>query len=83
MYPAGDRGRSLAETIENSDFDDNISATVGTSIECISAIQGLANDSEINAELPNFLLGLYQRAAAAGCLKQDNASLIKVFRGAC
>jgi 3-hydroxyisobutyrate dehydrogenase-like beta-hydroxyacid dehydrogenase len=80
MYPEGDRGRSLAETIEKSDFDDNISATVGTSIVCVSAIQSLANDSEINAELPDFLLGLYQRAAAAGCLKQDNASLIKVFR---
>jgi hypothetical protein len=35
----------------------------------------------INKELADFVSGLYQRAAAAGYAGQDNASLIKVFRG--
>ena len=82
MYPEGDRAHSLAMTIDKAKFDDNISATVGTSIEVVSAIQSLAVDLGINTELPDFVLGLYERAAAAGYLKQDNASLIKVFRSA-
>ncbi len=82
MYPEGDRGHSLAMTIDQAEFEENISATVGTSIEVVSAIQSLAVDLGINTELPDFILGLYKRAAAAGCLKQDNASLIKVFRSA-
>ena len=47
----------------------------------ISAIQSLAVDLGINTELPDFISELYQRAAAAGYAEQDNASLIKVFRG--
>jgi 3-hydroxyisobutyrate dehydrogenase-like beta-hydroxyacid dehydrogenase len=82
MYPEGDRAHSLAMTIDKAEFDENISATVGTSIEVVSAIQSLAVDLGINTELPDFVLGLYKRAAAAGWHKQDNASLIKVFRGA-
>jgi 3-hydroxyisobutyrate dehydrogenase-like beta-hydroxyacid dehydrogenase len=58
-----------------------ISATVGTSLEVISAIQSLAVDLGINTELPDLVLELYQHAAAAGYAGQDNASLIKVFRG--
>jgi hypothetical protein len=34
----------------------------------------------INSELPDFILGLYRRAAAVGHLQHDNASLIEVFR---
>ena len=83
MYPEGDRGHTLAMTIDKSEFEENISATVGTSIEVISAIQSLAVDLGINTEFPDFLLGLYQRAAAAGYTAQDNASLIKVFRADC
>ena len=81
MYPEGDRAHHLARAIETKQFDQNIAATVGTSIEVVSAIRGLATDLGINTELPDLLLGLYQRAAAAGCAEQDNASLIKVFRG--
>jgi 3-hydroxyisobutyrate dehydrogenase-like beta-hydroxyacid dehydrogenase len=83
VYPEGDRARHLAGTIDKDDFDDDIEATVATSIEVVSAIRDLAVDSGVNSELPDFILGLYQRAAAGGCLKQDNAALIKVFRGAC
>jgi len=82
MYTEGDRARHVARVIEQDNFDDNIAATVGTSIEVVSAIQNMAVDLGINTELPEFVLALYQRAAAAGCRKQDNASLIKVFRGA-
>lgn len=82
MYAEGERPHTLAMTIAKSDFDQNISATVGTSIEVFSAIQNLANDLGINTELPDFILGLYQRADQAGYRKQDNAALIKVFREA-
>jgi len=81
MFPEGDRARALAMTIDQAEFEENISATVGTSIEAVSAIQNLAVDLGINTELPDFILSLYQRAAAAGYLKHDNASLIKIFRG--
>lgn len=80
MYPQGDRGHTLAMTIDKSEFEENISATVGTSIEAVSAIRNLALDLGINRELPDFILGLYKRAAAAGYGEQDNASLIKIFR---
>jgi 3-hydroxyisobutyrate dehydrogenase-like beta-hydroxyacid dehydrogenase len=82
MYPAGDRAHALATTIDKGEFEENIGATVGTSIEAASAIQNLAVDLGINTEFPDFILGLYRRAAAAGYLEQDNASLIKVFRDA-
>jgi 3-hydroxyisobutyrate dehydrogenase-like beta-hydroxyacid dehydrogenase len=82
MYAEGDRPHTLAMTIDKGEFDQNISATVGTSIEVVSAIQSLAIDLGINTELPDFILDLYQRAAQAGYLKQDNGSLINVFREA-
>ena len=80
MYPEGDRSHHLAGNVEAGQFDRNIAATVGTSIEVISSIRDLARDLGINAEIPNFLLGLYQRAAEAGYLEQDNAVLVEVFR---
>ena len=80
MYPDGDRARHLATAIDSGRYDDNIVASVGTSIEVITAIRNLAVDLGINRELPDFILGLYRRAAAAGYLQQDNACLIEVFR---
>ena len=53
---------------------------MGTSIEVVSAIRKLAVDHGINSELPDFILGLYRRAEAAGYLEADNACLIEVFR---
>ena len=82
MYPEGDRSYHLARNIETEQYDQNIAATVGTSIEVVSAIRSLATDLGINTELPDLLLGLYQRAATAGCSELDNAALIKVFRAA-
>jgi 3-hydroxyisobutyrate dehydrogenase-like beta-hydroxyacid dehydrogenase len=82
MYPEGDRARALSMTIEKGEYEENIEATVGTSIEAASAIRNLAVDLGIDTEFPDFILGLYRRAAAAGYLEQDNASLIKVFRDA-
>lgn len=81
MYPEGDRARHLASVIDKDDFEKNISATVETSIEVVSAIRNFAVEIGIDSDFPDFLLNLYQRAAAAGYGKQDNASLIKVFRG--
>ena len=63
------------------EYRKSISATVGTSIEVVSAIQSQARDLGINTELPDFALSLYRPAAAAGYIKQDNAALIKVFLG--
>lgn len=80
MYPEGDRAHHLADKIDSDEYDRNIAATVGTSIEVVSAIQKLARELSINSELPDFILGLYRRAAACGCIELDNASLIRVFR---
>ena len=81
MFPQGDRARHLARVVESGNYEDDIAATVGTSIEAASAIRALACDLGINTEFPDFILGLYQRASAAGYLDKDNASLIEVFRG--
>jgi len=81
MYPEGDRSHHLAKNIETDRFDQNIAATVGTSIEVSTAIRSMAIDLGINTELPDLILGLYHRVAAAGCAELDNASLIKAFRG--
>ncbi len=81
MFPAADRARHLARVVESGNYTDNIAATVGTSIEAAAAIRKLAVDLGINTELPDFILGLYERASSAGYLEQDNASLIEVFRG--
>lgn len=83
MYPDNDRSHHLARNIETGQFDQNIEATVATSIEVMSAIRNLANDHGLNTELPDMVLGLYHRAAAAGCAEMDNASVIKVFRESC
>ena len=80
MYPEGDRSHHLARNIESGRFDRDIAATVGTSIEVVSAIRGLAIDLGINTELPDLILGLYHRAVEAGYREQDNAALIEVFR---
>ena len=82
MYPDGDRSHHLAANIEKGRFDQNIAATVSTSIEVISTISDLAKSHDTGSELPDFLLGLYHRAAEAGFTEQDNASLIEVFRSA-
>jgi 3-hydroxyisobutyrate dehydrogenase-like beta-hydroxyacid dehydrogenase len=80
MYADGDRARHLAAVIDSGRYDDNIVASVGTSIEVVTAIRNLAVDLGINSELPDFILDLYRRAAAVGHLQHDNASLIEVFR---
>lgn len=83
MYPDNDRAHHLAGNIEAGQFDQNIEATVATSIEVMSAIRNLANDHGLNTELPDMVLGLYRRAVAIGCAQMDNASVIKVFRETC
>lgn len=80
MFPEGDRAHSLAMKIHNNQFEDNISASVDVSIGVISSILRQADDLGINNELPRFLLGLYERANAAGYGRLDNASLIKILR---
>jgi len=81
MFPEGDRAHHLARIIDGGDFDRNIQSTVGTSLEAAAAIKSMACDLGINTELPDFILGLYQRAAAAGYRDKDSASVIEVFRG--
>ncbi len=81
MFAEGDRARHLARVVASGNYTDDIAATVGTSIEAATAIRDMAAELGINTELPDFILSLYQRAAAAGYREKDNASLIEVFRG--
>ena len=83
MFPEGDRAHSLAMKIHNNEFEENISASVDVSIGVVSSIKRQADDLGINSELPGFILGLYERAVAAGYSKLDNASLIKILRMNC
>jgi len=82
LFPVGDRARHLAAAVDSGNYDDGIVVSVSTAIEVVSAIRSLAVERGINTELPDFILGLYRRAAAAGYLEQDNASLVEVFRNA-
>ena len=81
LFPEGDRARSIALSIHNDNFTDEVSASVNTAISCISAIKTYSEDLGINSEVPTFGVSLYQRAADLGLGDQDTASLIKVFRG--
>ena len=81
MFPDGDRAHHLARMIDDGDFDRNIQSTVGTSLEAAAAIRAMAVDLGINTEFPDFILGLYQRAVAAGYRDKDSASVVEVFRG--
>ena len=81
MFPEADRAQHLAKVIGNNNFTDDIASTIGTSLGAVKAVHELATDLGINSELPEFMLGLYQRAEAAGLLEQDSASVIEVFRG--
>ena len=80
MFPEGDRARSVVLSIHNNEFDKNISASVNVAVGCISSIKSQAEDLNINSEIPDFLLSLYNRAIAAGYRDHDTASLIKVLR---
>ncbi len=66
MFPEGDRSHSLAMKIHTNQFEENISATIAVSLGLVSSIKRQADDLGINNELPGFILGLYERAAAAG-----------------
>ena len=83
LFPEGDRARSLALSIHNNSFSDEVIASVNTAISCISAIKNYSEELGINCEIPAFGVSLYQRAAEAGLGDQDTASLIKVLRKAC
>lgn len=80
LFPEGDRARSVALSIHNNEFEKNIAASVNVAVGCISSIKSQADDLNINSEIPDFLLGLYQRAVNSGYRHHDTSSLIKVLR---
>jgi len=80
MFPAGDRARAVVQSIYDDEFEENISASVEVAIGVASSIKRQAENQDINSEFPDFILGLYQRAAAAGYRQQDTAALVKLLR---
>ena len=80
MFPEGDRARAVALSIHANEFEENISASVDVAIGVASSIKRQAENKNVNSEFPDFVLGLYQRAVAAGQRHQDTSSLIKVLR---
>ena len=50
------------------------------SVEATARLAQLARESGINAEFPTFVLGFFERAAAAGYGDEEAAALIKVLR---
>ena len=82
LFPEGDRARSVALSIHENNFTDDILASVNTAISCLSAIKTHSEDLGISSEIPQFGISLYQRAVDAGLGGQDTASLIKVLRQA-
>ena len=80
MFPEGDRARSLALSIHNQNYDENISASVEVAVSCVSTIKRLTEDLQIKCELSDFLLNYYNRAITAGYGQQDTASLIEILR---
>ena len=81
MFPEGDRARSVALSIHDNEFEENISASVDVAIGVASSIRRQAEERQINSEFPDYILGLYQRAAAAGYRQQDTSALVKILRG--
>ncbi len=80
MYPEGDRARSVAMAIHNNEYENNVSASVGTAIECNSTISNHLQELGLNHEVPDFILSLYQRAVKAGYADHDAACLYKIMR---
>ena len=80
MFPEGDRARDVVLSIDADEFEDNISASVDVAIGVASSIKRQASSMNINSEFPDFVIGLYQRAVAAGQRHHDTSSLIKVLR---
>lgn len=80
MFPEGDRARAVALSIHANEFEENISASVDVAIGVASSIKRQAETRNLNSEFPDFVLGLYQRAVAAGQRHHDTSSLIKVLR---
>ncbi len=80
----GERPRELAEIIHADAFELSSlhgGAALGVWAGVVRRLQVQAGDAGINAELPNFLAGIYQRAVEAGYGEEDIAALIKVLRG--
>lgn len=80
MFPEGDRARAVALSIHDNEFEENLSVSVDVAIGVASSIKRQAEDGNINSEFPDFILGLYQRAAAAGFRHQDTSALVKLLR---
>jgi 3-hydroxyisobutyrate dehydrogenase-like beta-hydroxyacid dehydrogenase len=80
VFPEGDRARAVALSIHSNEFEENIWASVDVAIGVASSIKRQAEERNINSEFPDFILGLYRRAAAAGYRHQDTSALIKLLR---
>lgn len=79
----GERPREIAEIIHAGAFDLS-SLHSGASLDVwegvVRRLQTHARDAGSNAELPDFLAGIYRRALDAGYGNEDIAALIKALR---
>lgn len=81
LFPAGDRGRTVAQAISDDNFDVGVlGATAAVSRGALTRLHDQAESAGINSEIPDLLLDLLNRAINAGYGEEETAALIKVLR---
>lgn len=79
MFPEGDRARAFAQVIHANAYE-NPSASLAVWYAALQRIQSQARDAGIKSEIPDFAVGLFDRALSAGHGEEDVAALTKVLR---
>ncbi len=79
LWPEGDDTRVLAEIVGSGNLTDR-GASIAVWSHAWERIRIQAREAGINAEVPEFVAGLFSRAIAAGYGGEDVASLIKLLR---
>lgn len=79
MFPEGDRARAFAQVIHANAYE-KPSASLAVWYAALQRIQSQARDAGIKSEIPDFAVGLFDRALSAGHGEEDVAALTKVLR---
>ena len=80
MFPEGDRAQTIVKAIRTNDFTVDGGASVDTAAGVAKSLQSQAKNLGINSELPDFSMGIIQRAIDAGYQDQESAAQIKILR---
>ena len=79
IFPEGDRSRAFAHVVHGDAYS-NPGATLAVWFAALQRIRSQASDAQIACAVPDFAVGLFERAIRAGYGQEDVAALVKVLR---